>query len=262
MGNFEKLVVLTVLFLAVIILGVSLHQAGETELANGPLGEGDTGRTAMLDPTPAESGAAERTANERPANNAALSSLTQPKTEQPEGPKERPDFSTMTDTPAPKVAEQPAASTGPRGLLKSTAGLAEPMFGDEYMVYTWKSGDTLTGVAERYYGDRTRRALIQISNEGASYRPGDAINLPVRDLMAGAGTREAFEAVPAHQPPAAQPVEAEAVVTYTVKEGDSLWAIAKQAYGKGTQWESIYKANRDVMKNENDLRAGMVLRLP
>lgn len=33
--------------------------------------------------------------------------------------------------------------------------------------------------------------------------------------------------------------------TYTVKKGDCLWAIAKQLYGNGADWEKIYNANTD-----------------
>lgn len=257
MGNFEKLVVLTVLFLAVIILGVSLHQADEPELGGGPLG-------ALEEPVASNDEAAPT------GGNAALSSLTQPvapKQERPvDGPadttvKERPDFGAMGANEAAAKPQAAPAKAEPRGLLVTTLGLAEPLFGDDYMVYTWKSGDTLTALAERFYGDRNRRALIHTNNEGAQYRPGDQIMLPVRDMAAEAGQRAAFEPVPAHAKPVANQPAAE-VLTYTVKDGDSLWGIAKDAYGKGTEWEQIYKANRDVMKNETDIKPGMVLRIP
>ncbi len=32
--------------------------------------------------------------------------------------------------------------------------------------------------------------------------------------------------------------------TYTVKKGDTLWAIAKRYYGQGTLWTKIYEANK------------------
>ena len=49
---------------------------------------------------------------------------------------------------------------------------------------------------------------------------------------------------------------------YTVVEGDSLWSISLEAYGKGSQWGEIFKVNRDQMSNENDIKVGMVLRIP
>lgn len=259
MGNFEKLVVLTVLFLAVIILGVSVHQASETELLDDPLAN----NVEEVAAKPQEKPVKETTSPE----NAMLSSLTdrgnraEPKNEVVE----RPDFSKPTDAPqnntAKKPESKPSQPAAKRGLLLTTESLVEPMFGNDYMVYTWKSGDNAVALAEKYYGDRNMRDLILLSNEGSQFRPGDQINMPIRDLRTAAGQRPAKDPVPAH-PVTERPETAGKVVMYTVKDGDSLWGIAKEAYGKGTEWEKIYKANLDVMKSENDIKAGMQLRLP
>lgn len=40
------------------------------------------------------------------------------------------------------------------------------------------------------------------------------------------------------------------VGNYTVKSGDTLWAIAKKYYGSGTEWKRIYDANQDQIKSE------------
>ncbi|MEG2144348.1 MAG: 5'-nucleotidase C-terminal domain-containing protein, partial [Oscillospiraceae bacterium] len=50
--------------------------------------------------------------------------------------------------------------------------------------------------------------------------------------------------------------------TYTVKMGDTLTKISKSIYGTIEYWDEIYNANRDVLKNSEDIRVGMVLRLP
>jgi len=49
---------------------------------------------------------------------------------------------------------------------------------------------------------------------------------------------------------------------HTIQPGDTLSKIAQQYYGNRAKWRDIYAANRDVMKNEGDLKAGMVLKLP
>ncbi|WP_204790457.1 LysM peptidoglycan-binding domain-containing protein, partial [Oscillibacter sp. CU971] len=49
---------------------------------------------------------------------------------------------------------------------------------------------------------------------------------------------------------------------YVVKSGDCLWSIAQEAYGTGRQWQVIYNANKDAIKNPNDLRVGQVLVIP
>ena len=66
--------------------------------------------------------------------------------------------------------------------------------------------------------------------------------------------------------PAPEPVPAPApTVTeggYVVKSGDCLWSIAQKTYGTGRQWNVIYQANKDTIKNPDDLRVGQVLVIP
>lgn len=254
MGNFEKLVVLTVLFLAAIILGVSLHDDSSGR-PDGPLDQGPPAgpeRTAVADPAPSEAA----------ANRAALSSLVetppvgpatiQPKVEpktQPEATPSQPEVESLVDSPK-------------RSLLLTTAGLSKPAFGDETMTYPWREGDTITALSVRYYGDSKLRYLIRNYNEGAEYRPGDLINLPLYDTAADAGSRPAYEPAPAHEAPKVKVEPARTVQTYLVEDGDSLWKIAVAAYGKGTNWELIFKANRDLLDDPSDLKPGMTLRLP
>lgn len=61
---------------------------------------------------------------------------------------------------------------------------------------------------------------------------------------------------PAPAAPAAAPRR------HTIQPGDTLSKIALQYYGNRAKWRDIYAANRDIMKNEGDLKAGMVLKLP
>ena len=50
--------------------------------------------------------------------------------------------------------------------------------------------------------------------------------------------------------------------TYTVKKGDTLWAIAKKYYGAGAQYSKIYEANTDKISNPNLIYVGQVLTIP
>lgn len=36
--------------------------------------------------------------------------------------------------------------------------------------------------------------------------------------------------------------------TYTIKKGDTLWALAKKFYGSGTKYGTIYNANKDIIE--------------
>ena len=52
--------------------------------------------------------------------------------------------------------------------------------------------------------------------------------------------------------------------TYVVQKGDSLWSIAAkpEIYGRATHWRRLFDANRDLLKNPDQLKAGMTLKIP
>ena len=50
--------------------------------------------------------------------------------------------------------------------------------------------------------------------------------------------------------------------TYTVVRGDSLSKIAKRHYGDMNQWQRIYDANRDQIKDPDLIHPGQKLRIP
>lgn len=50
--------------------------------------------------------------------------------------------------------------------------------------------------------------------------------------------------------------------TYTVKIGDSLWAIARKFYGDGKQYPKILQANSSKIKNPNLIYPGQVFTIP
>jgi nucleoid-associated protein YgaU len=51
--------------------------------------------------------------------------------------------------------------------------------------------------------------------------------------------------------------------SYTVQQGDSLFAIAQQAYGDGNMWPVIYNTNLKVIgADPNVIRPGEVLFIP
>lgn len=49
---------------------------------------------------------------------------------------------------------------------------------------------------------------------------------------------------------------------YRVKWGDSLWKIAEKFYGNGGHWSTIYKANKDKIKNPSVIYPFQRLRIP
>ncbi len=56
--------------------------------------------------------------------------------------------------------------------------------------------------------------------------------------------------------------KAEKSVPYIVQENDNLWRIAVKQLGDGSRYKEISKLNSNILKNENDLTVGMLLRMP
>lgn len=50
--------------------------------------------------------------------------------------------------------------------------------------------------------------------------------------------------------------------TYTVREGDTLSAIAQREYGDASEWRRIYEANRNQIDNPDLILPGQELTIP
>lgn len=49
---------------------------------------------------------------------------------------------------------------------------------------------------------------------------------------------------------------------YVVQSGDSLSKIARQFYGNANDWEKIYQANKDTIKDPNLIHPGQKIIIP
>lgn len=258
MGKVEKWVVLGVLALIVGILVVSLT-------VDDPLRRD---KVVMAGETPRDAA--------RPADPAAPagkpsalmnSSVADPAPAAP-----------VTPTPAPVAELDPLAPNviPPGSILKTADGLERSYMSDTRF-YTWKSGDTFAGLAQRYYGDLARLGTLRRVNEGVTdVQPGDRVLIPVFDpdvpqgvpaapaapvsAVAGGTTEKA--AAPAAAAPKLAAADAAGPKTHVVKDGESLWIISKKELGSGVRWKEIYDANRDVLSSPEALHTGIKLRLP
>lgn len=50
--------------------------------------------------------------------------------------------------------------------------------------------------------------------------------------------------------------------TYTVRPGDCLYRIARQIYGDSSQWDRLYAANKDIIRDPAWIYVGQVLKIP
>jgi nucleoid-associated protein YgaU len=266
MGNFEKLVVLTVLFLSAIVLAVSLSSddapkeglspfedaANRSRESRGQAGEpvtpGDLTLSAEGDrvrskptPAPRETKPAAKTASELDAGGEEKSAAPKP------------------------LVPRTNAKGHPRVLLTLQGLTPAPL--EEYMVYTPAAADTWAVLAQRFYQNETYVPLLRAANEDlASPRAGEAILVPVFDFRAAPKNHEPRQAAPARSlagnvGDASKPATSGAT-TYEVVEGDSLWRIAGKVYGSGSRWMEIYDANKDVMSDADSLELGMKLKIP
>jgi nucleoid-associated protein YgaU len=102
--------------------------------------------------------------------------------------------------------------------------------------YTVVAGDTLRGLAQRFYGDETQWLVIfnanrdQLSNPDEIF-PGPVLRIPSTDQ-------------------------------YTIVAGDTLGFIAQRFYGNTNQWSRIFEANRDQVPSPDLIFVGQVLNIP
>jgi LysM repeat protein len=54
---------------------------------------------------------------------------------------------------------------------------------------------------------------------------------------------------------------AQEFITYVVRAGDSLSAIAQKFYGDANRWKEIWEANKDTVPDPNVITVGQELRI-
>jgi nucleoid-associated protein YgaU len=92
----------------------------------------------------------------------------------------------------------------------------------------------------------------------ASRTPAAAVELRL-DQLAADGSIVRRVAVPLRPPDGTAIRDGE---TYVVERGNSLWLIARRAYGRGTRYTAIYEANQPAIGDPDRLYPGQELRLP
>ncbi len=145
----------------------------------------------------------------------------------------------------PQRPDAPAVSAG---------SPAEPRRTVQTSRVTVNAGDTLSAIARRHLGDASRWDELLDANRDQLDRPEDLRSGMTLRLPSG----ESFT-VPSVRPERAP---ARAARTYTVRAGESLYAIAERTLGDGERWRDIQAANRDTVPDPDDVQAGQVLKIP
>lgn len=133
---------------------------------------------------------------------------------------------------------------------------------------TWyfvKRGQTLYGICEEHYGDGELWRKVVVHNPGrisaeGHVREGNRIFLPGRSTL-GLPAEERRREEQSHPSTEGQ-LRLASQRTYTVKRDDVLSRIAQEQLGTVRRQGEIIALNRDVIRDADDIRAGMVLKLP
>lgn len=169
----------------------------------------------------------------------------------------------------PPPVQPPRPEPPPKGNGNPTGPRVIP---PEFREYTVRQGDTMESIAERELGSRRYASAIQRSNPFGSpdlLKVGNRILIPkdptniqgkiVEPASSGAGSEASRPA----EPPKAPADAGKSGRTYTIKADDTLWGIAKQFYGKGSQYKLILDANKDKISDPNaNLPVGMEIIIP
>lgn len=152
------------------------------------------------------------------------------------------------DRPEPVNPEPPKPQTPPQ----------DPDFGQPpFRWYTVQPNDTAERIAARELGSTQHWRAIARANpikDISRLIPGDQIKIPLDPGNPQGRPDNRTTPTPA----------APKNIEYVVRSGDTLSGIAKQFYGSASPQfiDLIFNANRDRLRNKDDLRLGQTLMIP
>jgi nucleoid-associated protein YgaU len=121
-------------------------------------------------------------------------------------------------------------------------------------------GDTLAKIAQKAYGSASKanRDVIVAANPSLKQDPNRLLAGQSYIIPTLASAAPAAQAVAKEAPAKTESAE----YWYTVKAGDSLWAIARDQLGDTATVAAIKELNEPTLKGSDSVRIGMKLRLP
>lgn len=240
MGKAEKIVVLSIIFLVVVLFVWSL--GGETGAAEKKSGED----TKVADVEMQEGSFARRAPSAAPETapdeSTDAGEFIQPSLEDGQIVTTRPrdvneeTIAAFEDVPEPVQAL--SVRMRPGWDIVSTEGL-EPTIDPDTLQYRTADGQTWESIADAVYGDATKAILLRHNNEGME-APGEVVLVPAR----------------------AEAIEELSQRLAVVRQGESLWGVARRTLGKGSRWREIFEANRGVIADPDYVAPGTELMIP
>lgn len=100
---------------------------------------------------------------------------------------------------------------------------------------------------------------VEIDGENVKIK-GDVPSQELKEkIIVAAGNVEGISKVEEHLTTAESKPEG---TFHTVKKGDTLWAVSEKAYGDGSKYKAIFKANTPMLSDPDKIYPGQVLRIP
>ncbi|MCH8215146.1 MAG: LysM peptidoglycan-binding domain-containing protein [Planctomycetes bacterium] len=175
--------------------------------------------------------------------------------------------SRQADTNPAKIASSrpdPSARQGPAG------GRPAEALSPQTVTYTVRPGDNLALIAKRLYGltqgNRMRVVKALFSANRHSLKTADELRIGqtlVIPRLPQAASGSDFAGSTGQGRDLGKIRTGRAIAPpYAVRDGDSLWKIAAAKLGDGRRYLDILRLNRDLLEDADDLRPGILLRLP
>ena len=154
------------------------------------------------------------------------------------------------------------------------AGTPAGQFGAKDAVHTVAAGESFWSISKKHYGlGRYSAALAEYNKSRIpkpdKIKPGMKVIVPTVETLEQKYERLIFGAsATLSKEEAAAPVksgffiDAAGQPMYRVGEGDTLSTIAQDHLGRSSRWPRIVELNRESLKDPDDMKLGMILRLP
>lgn len=140
--------------------------------------------------------------------------------------------------------------------------------------YVVQPDDNFWSISKKVYGDNNYyRALFAYNSDryphAEDVRAGSVLDVPPAEVLKQRYPELVSGAVGGDGRPTdvslagSRSAAAAAQASYTVREGDTLFDIARRQLGKASRWNEIYELNRAALgENLENLRPGMQIQLP
>ncbi|OHB56960.1 MAG: hypothetical protein A2173_10595 [Planctomycetes bacterium RBG_13_44_8b] len=180
----------------------------------------------------------------------------------------------------PRIVDEIPSSISNRETL---VGVQQPVKQDRPKFYIVCAGDSLAFIAKKFYGPEEGNRKINIDRIFENNRKilkspddiyvGQKLTIPSpsnstadKSKVDGVFSSTLFEkvesigrSISANLPNKRELTQSK---SYTVRQGDSLWKIAAEQLGNSARYAEIAKLNADIINDENNIPAGLRLKLP